>query len=274
MAQGIKILLGADGMLSSDLKKRINFDYCFSRKDIDITNKSSVLKLKAFKPSVIINGAAYTDVEKAEIDKIACMNINYQGVKNLTDFCKSNDCKLIHFSSDYVFSGSNQEGYSEYDKKEPINVYGLSKSLGEDYIIDNLKNYVIIRTSFLFGENGDNFIEKIIRLAKNHNEIKVVTDQISHPTYCADLADATKEIIFDGQGIYHITNSGKASRFELAKHVIDKIGFKTIVVPCISRDYESKAIRPEFSILINTKTEKLRDFHLAVDEYLKIKGHF
>ncbi len=261
----MKILIGANGMLAYQLKRVFDFDYMFGHSDIDVTKTEDVFKLERYKPQIIVNASAYTKVDDAEDEKEKCFRVNYVGVKNLADFCARNNCKLIHYSTDYVFEGSREEGYNEDDEKNPINTYGLAKSIGEDYIKEVLEDYIIIRTSWLFGEHGKNFVTTMLDLAEKMKTIKVVRDQIGHPTYTKDLARKTKELCNE-KGVFHITNSGLTSWYEFAKYILkDK---KVNVVPCDSSEFKTKAKRPAYSALNNNKTNSLRDWREAVDDFL------
>lgn len=171
----------------------------------------------------------------------------------------------MHFSTDYVFDGSKKE-YVESDLTCPINVYGESKLLGERNIIENLNDYRIIRTSWLFGLHGGNFVDTMLRLSGKMDTVSVVDDQFGKPTYTADLARKTAEIIGLAPGVYHITNERICSWYEFASAIIDN------VVPCSSDEFLRKAKRPRYSVLLNTKTAPMRHWSEALFEYLKCDG--
>ena len=270
----MKVLItGSDGMLGSDLKEEFkDFElFAFNKNKLDITKKEDVsAKIDEIKPEIVINCAAYTDVDNSEVNKEIALNVNANAVKYIAESCKKNDAKLVHFSTDYVFDGKNEAGYKEDDKKNPVGHYGYTKSLGEDHITSILDKYFIIRSSWLYGKNGKNFVKAIINKA-NEEEIKVVDDQIGSPTYTKDLAKATKELITQkyDHGIYHITNSGNCSWFEFAKEILKNINSRAKVVPMKSEELKRPAKRPKCSILVNTKFKnKLPLWNDALKRYL------
>ena len=270
----MKILItGSKGMLGSDIVKEFkNFDlYSFDKDELDITKTEEINKtLQKIKPDIVINCAAYTDVDGSESDKEIALEINADSVKNLAQACRKINSVFVHFSTDYVFDGSNKNGYRENGKKNPVSYYGYTKSLGEDYIRQELKNYYIIRTSWLFGKKGRNFIEAIIKKSKE-KEIKVVNDQTGSPTYTKDLAKAVKELITKNYdyGIYHITNSGYCTWFDFAKEILKQKKSNAKVAPITSKELNLAAKRPKCSILINTKFKnKLPFWNIALKRYL------
>lgn len=261
----MKVLLGSKGMLAHELEKVIDFDLAFDKKALDITTDHGIEKLVNLKPTLIVNASAYTKVDDAESKIKDCFEVNALGIKNLVGACRKTKSKLVHFSTDYVFAGNNDKGYNESDLCEPVNNYGLSKLKGEHYITRNLSNYLIIRTSWLYGSKGNNFVDTMINLSKTKPLIKVVNDQFGKPTYTKDLAVATKEYL-DNTGILHLTNDGKTSWYEFAKYILRYSAVE--VVPCTSAEFVRAARRPMYSYLNNTKTKPLRHWKDAVDEYL------
>lgn len=267
------IVTGAKGMLGTDLVhalSKTDFEViAFDYSDLDITNKTDMKKIIMKEPNVVINCAAYTNVDLAENEKEKCALINIEGLKNLTLACKECNSILIHISTDYVFDGT-KESYDETDMKNPINYYGETKSKGEDFIISNIENYYIVRTSWLFGKNGKNFVDTITKLAKEKQELKVVDDQIGKPTFTKDLSQALIQLISTKMpfGIYHITNSGICSWFEFAKKIVELNKSNCIVKPCTTLDFPRPAKRPKFSVLNNSKFNLLRSWESALSEYL------
>jgi dTDP-4-dehydrorhamnose reductase len=283
----MKILILGQGLLGSELKKVFanQEPICLDINNLDITDfektKKEIFKIK---PNVIFNAAAYTNVEKAQEEKELCFKVNAQAVKNLAQISKQIKAKFFHFSTDYVFDGLKKEGYLEDDiPKNPLNVYGQSKLAGENYIraISNdfkIPNFYLIRTSYIFGPGGKNFVLTMINLAQTLPEIKVVFDQFACVTYAPDLAKATKELLenknFSG-GIFHRTNDGVINFFDYAKEIFkikkELDGNFNIpkLIPIKLKDYPSKAPRPQYSILLNTKLPLLRNYQLALREYLK-----
>ena len=263
-------------MLGSDIVDELKgFElFPFDKNELDITNNKSVLnKITEIKPNFVINCAAYTDVDGSETNKETALQVNAYGAKNVAEACNKINAIMMHFSSDYVFDGTSENGYKEDAEKNPISHYGYSKSLGEDLIIKSTKKYFIIRSSWLFGKNGKNFVEAILKKS-NENEIKVVNDQLGSPTYTKDLAKATKEFLMQDYtyGIYHITNSGYCSWFEFAEEILKLVNSKAKVIPITSEELGRPAKRPKCSILLNTKFKnKLPFWNIALRRYLGVK---
>ena len=263
------LILGAGGMLGSDLCKVFPDAVMLKHSDIDITDRDGIIEcIQENTPDIVINAAAYTDVDGCEDNEAHAFEVNGKAPGYIAEGCSQIGARLVHFSTDYVFDGSKEE-YIESDIPNPIGVYGKSKLMGEKNIIKNMgkniDNYQIIRTSWLFGINGRNFVETMLMLSNQMETVKVVDDQFGKPTYTADLAGKTREIIGLTPGIYHITNDGICSWYEFADAIIDN------VVPCTSEEFVRKAKRPEYSVLVNTKTAPLRHWKEALAEYLDIR---
>jgi len=272
------LILGAKGMLGSDLMKEfedikpIGWDI----EDIDITDEKDVKKkIGSIKPQVIINAAAYTNVDNCEINKDLAMKVNGYAVGLLAQISKETQAILVHYSTDYVFSGDKKEGYKEDDKPGPtLNIYGESKLLGERLLRKNANKYYLIRTSWLYGKNGKNFVNTILKLSCERDIIKVVCDQYGRPTYTVDLVRRTNWILGKSLpfGIYHITNRGRCSWYEFAKEIIankyeGKEGYAK-VTPVKTQEFPRPAKRPRYSELLNTKLPKMRHWREALKEYL------
>ncbi len=257
------LILGAGGMLGTDLCRVFPDAVKLTHDDIDITDKAQVIEtINRIGPEVVINAAAYTDVDGCEDEdnRELAFDVNGRAPGYISQACSLVGAKLVHFSTDYVFDGSKKE-YVESDLTGPINVYGESKLLGERNIIESMDDYRIIRTSWLFGHHGRNFVEKMLKLSGEMDAVKVVNDQLGKPTFTADLAYKTVEIIGLEPGAYHITNEGVCSWYEFASDVIDN------VIPCSSDEFARKAKRPEYSVLVNTKTAPMRHWREALAEY-------
>ena len=228
--------------------------------EFDITNKEQTNSFfSKNKLDWCINCAAYTAVDKAEIDKEKAFETNVLGSKNIAMACKENHVELIHISTDFVFDGNSSKAYSEDDKTNPLGVYGLTKLKGEQEISSILKNYFIIRTSWLYSEYGHNFLKSMLDLAKDRNSISVVTDQIGSPTYAKDLALALCKIIENGNnnfGIYNYSNEGVASWYDFAKAIFDIKGLLIKTTPISTDEYPRPAKRPKFSVLDKTKIKQ------------------
>jgi dTDP-4-dehydrorhamnose reductase len=259
------LVLGANGMLGHAFRYFFEHSVFYGR-ELDITQRDTVIShISRIRPNVVINCAAYTDVEGCEDHRDHAMLVNGTAPGYLAEVCNQIGTILVHFSTDYVFDGTKAE-YREDDIPNPINVYGESKLLGEQNVVNCMENYRIIRTSWLFGPHGKNFVDTMIDLTAKMDEVRVVNDQFGKPTYTRDLAKKTSDIIKCKPGIYHITNDGVCSWYQFAQAIIPN------AVPCTSEDFPRKAKRPKFSALTNTKTDPLRPWQDALSEYLKTKG--
>jgi len=278
----MKILItGAGGMLGHDLVNVfVNEDiFVADLPEWDITKIEELRsKIKDCQPDIIINSAAYTDVEGAEDNKNLAIKVNAEGVNNLSLIANELDIPLLHISTEYVFDGENQAGYNEDSQVNPKNAYGQSKAEGERSLIKTCHKYYLVRTSWLFGKapqkgkpRGKNFIDKIIELGLNESQVKVVNDQFGHPTYTKDLALGIKSLV-EGKfefGIYHLVNNGIATWHDLAKEAFTLRGIQTPLIPVESSEFPTKVKRPKYSILNNNKLPKLRTWQEAVKEYLE-----
>lgn len=268
------VIFGANGMLGTDLVKTFKYHdvYAFSKVQADITNEKAVFdEINKINPSIVINSAAYTDVDGCEKSKRHAFNVNGKGVKIIAEVCKRSNTPLLHISTDYVFDGK-KKSYKENDKANPINIYGKSKALGEEYLTETLERYYLIRTSWLFGRHGKNFVDTILRIANEKKELEVVNDQFGRPTYTKDLAKKIKEIVEAKKpfGIYHITNSGTCTWFQFAKKIIKFAKLDNKVKPITSKDLQKPAKRPKYSVLLNTKLPPLRHWHSALKDYMSV----
>jgi len=257
------LIVGANGMLGFDLCKVFPDAVKLTHRELDITNRDQVLEsIRRIKPDLVINAAAYTDVEGCEDKQALAFKVNGYGPGYIAEACNKMGATLVHFSTDYVFDGSKTE-YIESDAPNPINVYGRSKLLGEQEIAEKLDDYKIIRISWLFGAHGKNFVDTMLKLSGEMAEVKVVNDQFGKPTYTVDLAHKIEELTELEAGIYHLTNEGICSWYEFASAFIDN------AVPCTSEEFPRKAKRPKYSVLVNTKTGPMRHWKEALEDYLK-----
>ncbi len=265
------LILGANGLLGIDLVSAFkNYDVvAWTRKELDITKRADVIsRIVEMKPDVVINSAAYTDVDGAESNNELNMQVNGYAVGNIAEACRMCGSALLHVSSDYVFDGQ-KKGYTEFDETSPLNAHGKAKALAERLIKENMEKYFIVRTSWLFGRHGKNFVDTIMRLAKEKDSLAVVDDQIGCPSYSKDLAVKIKDIVLGyDYGVYHVTNSGSCSWFEFAKAIVSMAGLNTPITPITSNELNRPARRPHCSILINTKLEPLRNWQDALKDYL------
>ena len=219
--------------------------------NMDLTNEAQVKELVLNqKPGAIIHCAAYTAVDKAEDQPDICHKVNVLGTKYLAEAAKELDIKMIYISTDYVFSGEGDEPFKEYDETSPKNVYGHTKLEGERIVQELLDKCFIVRISWAFGVNGNNFIKTMLKLGKERDTLQVVNDQIGSPTYTYDVAELlVKMIETDKYGVYHGTNDGYCSWYEFAKEIFRQANIDVVVEPVDSSTFVTKAVRPKNSRL-------------------------
>jgi dTDP-4-dehydrorhamnose reductase len=283
-------LIGNKGMLGNDIEKLLKergLTYCASDKEIDITDYKAIEKFgKDKKIKWIINCAGYTKVDKAEEEIDEAFKINKDGARNIALFSSKRQIRLIHISTDYVFDGRQEGGtiaYSENDKINPINIYGKSKLAGEEEIKKILEEYFIIRTAWLYGLQGNNFVYTMLRLFKERDLLKVVGDQWGSPTYTVDLAGAILKIIENDSvsyGVYHFTNEGVTNWYKFALTIYKKAkrleliedNKKVEIQPINTEDYPTAAKRPRYSVLSKEKIKK--EFNLKIRNWDKVLEDF
>lgn len=274
----MKILItGANGQLAREFIASLkNYEVnAFSREHLDISNHEAVSNAVSYlKPDVVFNCSAYNLVDRAEEDFDSAIKVNALGVQNLAKACKKDNALLIHYSTDYVFDGTKEDFYTEEDKPNPINKYGESKLLGERMLSEETDNFLLFRVSWVFGKGKQNFLYKLSEWAKNRRVLKVVSDQISVPTYTEDIVKFSILAVSNGlRGVYHLTNSGYASRYEVARFFIERLGMNNIVLP-VSSDYYPSTKRPYFSAMSNSKIMNklaivIPDWKDAVERFIK-----
>ncbi len=281
------ILIGADGQLGTDLQKIIPSKELIplTIADIDVTDNAQVERvILKYKPDAIINTAAFHRVDDCENQDEMALKVNGIGVKNLCLACKKDNVTLCHISTDYVFDGTKRTPYVEGDLPRPGTAYGISKLVGEYYIQYLLKNYLIIRSSGLFGvagcqaTNRRNFIEMMLHLAKEKGKVRVVTDQIVSPTYTMDLARKIYQLlILKKFGLFHITNNGQCSWYDFAEKIFELTKTKVKLEKTTTSEFEAKAQRPAYSVLdnFNLRQQNLDDLQTwdqALKAYFLEKG--
>lgn len=280
------LITGYKGQLGTDLMNEIHARYPedvligLDKEEADLTNQGAVLKfVKEAKPDAIMHLAAYTAVDKAEENKELCYAVNADGTANICLAAKAVDAKILYISTDYVFDGKKPAPYLPGDEKHPLSIYGLSKSIGEDYVRKLRKSFVV-RTSWVFGKNGHNFIYTMLALAAKGNPINVVSDQIGSPTYTKHLSVLIDEMIHtDHYGVYHGTNENYVTWFEFAQMILKKGGYDPALIHPISSDqYKCLAVRPHNSRLDKQCLTAAGFHHLptveaALDEFLLETGN-
>ena len=291
------LITGACGMLGRDLVEALSKEHGVTGLDIkgfrfpvyglrfivcDITDREETIKaICGARPEVVIHTAAYTDVDGCEKNPDLAYRVNGTGTQNVALASKESKAVMIYISTDFVFDGEKRRPYLESDRPNPLSIYGKSKLEGERHTSLLLDRYFIIRTSWLFGRHGRNFVDTILKLAGEKKELKVVNDQIGSPTYTKDLAQAISKLIPNSQllitnyGIYHISNSGSCSWYEFAREIIhaSHIPHPPSLKPISSEELNRPAKRPKFSVLdnvryIKTVGKSLRPWQEALKEYI------
>ena len=291
------LITGSNGMLGMDLILLLrgmyevictdiveNRDPAYRVKDFikcDIRDKQMTVDMvKKSKADIVLHTAAWTDVDGCELDKENAMKINFEGTHNIALGCKQSKAIMFYISSDFVFDGAKDKPYREDDRTNPLNVYGLSKLKGEEAVRKELIRYFIVRTSWLFGKYGKNFVDIILDKAEQKKELRVVMDQFGSPTFTKDLSKALEKMALLAlknkklAGIYHFCNSGSCSWYKYAEEIIDIAKKDDIrLSPITSAELDRPAIRPKMSILNINKYSKLcnekpRDWQSALRDYL------
>jgi len=277
------LITGAGGQLAGELFNTFNnkkyMVVLASRTDLDISERDKVHEfVSEFKPNIIINCAAYTNVDKAESDIDLAFEVNCIGVRNLAEVARATNAKLVHISTDFVFDGNASSPYTTNDLTNPINVYGKSKLAGEKVIQATLSKYLILGTAWLYRINGNNFVNTMLKLMNDKNEIRVVSDQIGSPTCARSLAKVIWSALDkDLLGLYHFTDSGTVSWYGFAceiKRIALNLGIlktKIDIIPVTSAEYKTVASRPKYSVLDNDELlQKLKFEHKNWQNQLEI----
>lgn len=276
LVTGVKGQLGFD--VCRELDKRNIENKGIDRDDCDITDEQAVLSyIKNYAPDVVVHCAAYTAVDRAEDEKEICYNVNVKGTEYIARACKEIDAKMVYISTDYVFEGTGDKAYEVQDNTAPDNTYGITKYQGEEAVRKILSKYFIIRISWVFGINGNNFINTMMKLCESRSELNVVADQIGSPTYTYDTAPLICDMIAtEKYGTYHATNEGYCSWADLAEYIFSVTGQKVLVHHIKSEEYPTKASRPKNSRLSkasldNAGFKRLPDWQDAVKRYINEK---
>ena len=276
LVTGVKGQLGLD--VCKELDKRHIENKGIDRDDCDITDETAVLNyIKSYAPDSVVHCAAYTAVDRAEDEKEICFNVNVKGTEYIAHACKEVDAKMVYISTDYVFEGVGETAYEVDDKAAPDNTYGITKYQGEEEVRKILNKYFIIRISWVFGINGNNFINTMMKLGESRSELSVVADQIGSPTFTYDTAPLICDMIAtDKYGIYHATNEGYCSWADLAEYIFSVTGQKVLVHHIKSEEYPTKASRPKNSRLSKASLDKagfkrLPDWKDSVKRYINEK---
>ncbi|MBF0224117.1 MAG: dTDP-4-dehydrorhamnose reductase [Desulfobacterales bacterium] len=283
----MKVLItGGKGQLGYECEKIFATEHETKAIDIDELDITNFEKVESFvlnyKPDIIINCAAYTMVDACETDKAKAWDVNVRGPRNLAEISSKYNIKLVHISTDYVFDGNRKIPlpYKEIDAPKPLSYYGKTKFEGEEAINSALDKYIILRTAWLYGINGQNFFKTILRIAlkkqsqKDESPIKVVNDQFGSPTWVYTLALQIKKLIENnGNGLYHATSEGYCSWYDFAKYFLSKMNIPHKIIPCSTEEFPRPASRPKNSILENERLKLegmnvMNDWQYDVDEFI------
>ena len=274
LVTGTKGQLGFD--VCNELTRRGIENQGIDRDECDITNKQAVLDyIYNYAPDVVVHCAAYTAVDRAESEEHVCRRVNRDGTEYIALACKTINAKMVYISTDYVFNGEGDKFFEVDDETGPLNMYGLTKLEGEEQVRKILEKYFIVRISWVFGVNGNNFINTMLRLAGGNKELKIVADQIGSPTFTYDLAPLICDMIeTEKYGIYHATNEGECSWAEFAEHIFKVAGQNVLVHHITTEEYPTKAVRPKNSRLSKKSLDeagfkRLPDWKDAVERYIK-----
>lgn len=273
------LIFGAKGQLGRELMGlfRESGEVCGrDLPEVDIRDEAALQPVfEAFGPELVINAAAYTDVDGAEDDLEGAFLANEAGARNVAELAAFYDAPTVYYSTDYVFDGAKDAPYTPDDPIDPVTVYGKSKAAGEVATRKANPHHFVLRTAWLYGPGGNHFIAKILRAAAAHSPLQVVEDEAGSPTYTMDLAKATSALVrTQAYGIYHAANAGVCSRFELAREALRVAGVDTPVEPCSASAFPAQACRPRFSALDSSKLARstgytMRPWQEALEAYLQ-----
>ena len=247
-----------------------------TEESLDISDLSAIHEaISENKPEVIINCAAYNLVDKAEEDFDAACSVNAIGARNLAIASKKHNVLLVHFSTNYVFDGSKEDFYTEQDQPNPVNNYGKSKLLGERWVAEETDDFLLLRLSWVFGEGRQNFLFNLSKWAEKNRVLKVVCDETSVPTFTEDIAKVTLLAVDHGlKGIFHLTNGGYATRYEVARYFFERLGEDKLILPVSSDYFPTATKRPPFSAMSNRRISEALSLHIpdwknGVDRFIE-----
>jgi len=277
------LVVGAKGMLGRDLTEVLHSSIPgdevvgWDIEEIDIQKgEDTVTKIEKLRPDIVIHIAAYTDVDGCELNKEKAFAVNAEGTRSVALAASKCHAKMVYLSTDYVFDGDKREPYLENDSPHPLNVYGQSKLKGEQYVQTFVKDFLIIRTQWLYGLFGKNFVASVLRQAREKNTLSIVDDQTGSPTYTTDLAKAVSVLIqFGARGIFHVANSGLCTWCSFGQTILKLSGVNRVkVIPISSRELGRPATRPSYSVLGCQKLKEetgltMRPWSEALKDYLR-----
>jgi dTDP-4-dehydrorhamnose reductase len=270
-----KILVtGSGGQLGLELAALLPWRghevVALSREELDVADFGAVrLALEKHSPDVVVNAAAYTNVDGCETETDLAYRVNALGPRNLAQLCEERGYDLLHVSTNYVFDGESERPYEPFDAPNPISAYGRTKLAGEEYVRQLTNDWYVVRSAGVYGR-GHNFVRTMLRLGAERDVLEVKDDEFISPTYAADLAEGIVGVIESGHyGLYHLTNSGSCSWHEFAKEIFELAGVEVEVVPVPGSEYPLPAARPANGILSTLGSPELRNWREALEDYLK-----
>jgi dTDP-4-dehydrorhamnose reductase len=274
------LLLGHKGMLGNDLMAQFKYRHeviGMDREEINIASASECRRAVVdVQPQLVINAAGFTNVDACETAKDECFAVNAEAVKNIAEACRDRNITVIHYSTDYVFDGNGNRPYTEDDPCNPINTYGASKLTGEHHLCRLTDNFILIRTAWLYGAKGKNFVQAILERARSTGQLTVVNDQTGSPTCTRDLAAAT-ELLVDknARGIFHVTNRGSCTWYDFARKILKEARLDTVeILPIKTGELQRAAKRPAYSVMsaqkfVTLTGKTMQPWQLAFSDYFK-----
>jgi len=270
------LVTGAGGQLGLELKDLLARDHkvaALTRKELDIADAQAVERaLEEYDPELVVNAAAYTNVDGCETEPDLAYRVNALGPRNLAQYAERRGCGILHVSTNYVFGGEKEEPYEPFDLPRPISVYGLTKLAGEEYVRDLSSRWYVVRSAGIYGE-GHNFVRTMLRVGRERDALQVKDDEFVSPTYARDLAEGIAAIIDAGlYGLYHVTNAGSCSWYEFAREIFALAGVEVEVAPIPGSEYPLPAARPANGVISGMGSPALRHWREALIEYLERDG--
>lgn len=272
------LITGGKGQLGEELARQLSPLYCvqvLGKEQMDITRLKQVeTAVFTFKPDVIIHAAAFTEVEECEKQRKRAFEVNGLGTSFVVQAAKEVQARVIYISTDYVFDGKKKTPYKEGDEPNPLSIYGLSKWMGEKFVL-SYKHGTVVRTSWLYGHEGKNFVKTILNRAEKRQPVQVVNDQRGSPTYVHDLVQVITQLLKKENGIYHVSNTGSCTWYEFAKAILELAGWDPALVnPISTEQYPSTVPRPKYSVLDHQSLVKadiplLRPWHEALKDFFQ-----
>ena len=268
------LVMGASGQLGRELTEILpekGYEVvALSRSELDVVDAAAVERaMEAHSPKLVINAAAYTNVDGCETETETAYAINAFGPRNLAQACERRGCELVHVSTNYVFDGRSERSYEPFDLPNPISAYGRTKLAGEEYVKHLSSRWYVVRSAGVYGE-GHNFVRTMLRVAKEREVLKVKDDEFVSPTYARDLAEGIAEVIETRlYGLYHLTNSGSCSWYEFTEEILSLSGTEIEIVPIPTSEYPLPAARPPNGVLSTIGSPPLRHWREALADYLE-----